>query len=190
MCRQYNLPKNVTSFKIKSKLNVTFYPVFFSALEPVDKKQATPSRTPSRQVAPTAKAIGISLIDDLLPPSPPRGIKGSGVTPSPPNSKPPSPNGYLPPPKLRASDKQTTFAAEIEKREYTPPGTACGHSAGQELCYLCHQRTVRNVPVSFEAEKKRKEQEQDRLLQQYQHLKDTEAIVNEQVRSCTRNCQN
>ncbi|XP_071800630.1 coiled-coil domain-containing protein 81-like isoform X2 [Asterias amurensis] len=152
------------------------------APEPIVKRQAPPSRSSSRQVAPTAKATGISLIDDLVPASPPRGIKGSSVTPSPPNSKPQSPSGALPPPRSpRLIEKQTTFAAEAQRREYTPPGTGCGHSAGQELCYLCHQRTVRNVPVSFEAERKRKDQEQDRLLQQYQHLKDTEAIITEQA---------
>ncbi|XP_033635192.1 coiled-coil domain-containing protein 81-like [Asterias rubens] len=155
------------------------------APEPIVKRQAPPSRSSSRQVAPTAKATGISLmIDDLVPASPPRGIKGSGVTPSPPNSKTQSPSGALPPPRSpRFIEKQTTFAAEAQRREYTPPGTGCGHSAGQELCYLCHQRTVRNVPVSFEAERKRKDQEQDRLLQQYQHLKDTEAIITEQAES-------
>ncbi|XP_038076570.1 coiled-coil domain-containing protein 81-like isoform X1 [Patiria miniata] len=150
--------------------------------EPVIEKKVLAFRTPSRQVAPTAKATGISLIDDLTIPTPPRGIKGSSVTPSPPNGK-----GELlsPPrsPKSRSPEKQATFAGVVETREYTPPGTSCGHRAGQELCYLCHQRAVRNVPVSFEAERRRKEQEQDRLLQQYQHLKDTEAIINEQAQN-------
>ncbi|XP_022082027.1 coiled-coil domain-containing protein 81-like isoform X2 [Acanthaster planci] len=154
--------------------------------EPVTEKKVSLSRTPSRQVAPTAKATGISLIDDLTLPTPPRGIKGSSVTPSPPSGKPTSPKGNLTPPcspKSRSPEKQATFAGAVETREFTPPGTACGHRAGQELCYLCHQRAVRNVPVSFEAERRRKEQEQDRLLQQYQHLKDTEAIVTEQAQN-------
>ena len=62
------------------------------------------------------------------------------------------------------------------------PDSACGHAnAGQEICYLCHQRNRRNVPVSFTEERKRREEEEDRLLQQYQHMKDTESIINEHV---------
>ena len=66
----------------------------------------------------------------------------------------------------------------------SPPPTSgsCGHAnAGQELCYLCHQKDRRNIPVSFTEERRRREQEEDRLLQQYQHMKDTEGILKEQV---------
>ena len=64
----------------------------------------------------------------------------------------------------------------------SPPNTGCGHrNAGQELCYLCHQRSKRNIPVSFTEERKKRELEEDRLLQQYQQLKDVEAIFQEQV---------
>ena len=63
-----------------------------------------------------------------------------------------------------------------------PPGSSCGHrNAGQELCYLCHQRDRRNIPVSFTAERKKREMEEDKLLTQYQQLKDVEAIFKEQV---------
>ena len=71
----------------------------------------------------------------------------------------------------------------------SPPRTAssCGHpNAGQELCYLCHQRERRNVPVSFNEERKRREQEEDQLLQHYQHVKDNEDILQEQVRGHAR----
>ncbi|XP_071956255.1 coiled-coil domain-containing protein 81-like isoform X2 [Antedon mediterranea] len=140
-------------------------------------------RTSSRQVAPTAMATGISLAaEDLTPVSPPRGIKGSQVTPSPPTSKPASPRGDLPPPRS-PKGRQTTFADCMnEVREISP--VYCSHdNAGQELCYLCHQRAVRNIPVNFDAERRRKEQEQDRLLQQYQHMKDTEDIIVEQAKN-------
>ena len=63
----------------------------------------------------------------------------------------------------------------------SPPNTGCGHNAGQELCYLCHQRARRNIPVSFTEERKRREQEEDKLLQQFQHMQDTDQIINEQV---------
>ena len=61
----------------------------------------------------------------------------------------------------------------------------CSHSdkAGQELCYLCHQRSQKNVPIYFTEERRQRELEQDRLLQQYQQQKDTEAILKEQVLS-------
>lgn len=49
---------------------------------------------------------------------------------------------------------------------------ACSHqNAGQELCYLCHQRQRRNVPVYLHEETKRREKEESQLLAQYQHLK-------------------
>lgn len=45
------------------------------------------------------------------------------------------------------------------------------------------QRAMRNIPVSFEEERRRKGKEQDALLQQYQQMKDHEAILKEQVTS-------
>ncbi|XP_033113235.1 coiled-coil domain-containing protein 81-like [Anneissia japonica] len=153
--------------------------------EYVEKKYASPGRVSSRQVAPTAMATGISLAaEDLTPVTPLRGIKGSHVTPSPPTSKPASPCGELPPPRSpKGLARQTTFAEGLnDVREISP--VYCSHdNAGQELCYLCHQRAVRNIPVNFDAERRRKEQEQDRLLQQYQHMKDTEAIIVEQAKN-------
>ncbi|KAJ8026860.1 Coiled-coil domain-containing protein 81 [Holothuria leucospilota] len=141
------------------------------------------SGEPARSTIPTA--VGISLEDGLVASSPPRGIRGSALNPSPPNSKPPSPSGELPPPKPPAGLKPPTPPHITQKRSplRPPSGSSCGHGAGQELCYLCHQRAVNNVPVSFEAERKKKEQEQDRLLQQYQHMKDTESIIREQAQN-------
>lgn len=138
-------------------------------------------RPSSRQVIPTAKATSIGFLDDLAPSPRPqsRGLKG---TPSPPPGKPPSPKGELPPPRLAAEIRES-LANEAEAMERAE-SASCSHAhekAGQELCYLCHQRAVRNVPVSFENERRRKEQEQDRLLQQFQHLKDTESILRDQV---------
>ena len=59
--------------------------------------------------------------------------------------------------------------------------TSHHHRAGQELCYVCMQRSMRNIPVSFIEERKRKEMEQDALLQQYQQMKDHEAMLIEKV---------
>lgn len=48
---------------------------------------------------------------------------------------------------------------------------SCSHqNAGQELCYLCHQRQKRNVPVYLSEEVKRREKEEAQILSQYQHL--------------------
>lgn len=63
--------------------------------------------------------------------------------------------------------------------------SGCSHNnkAGQELCYLCHQRTRKNIPVYLAEEKARKENEEDRLLQQYQHDKDVHEILNERTKN-------
>ncbi|XP_072018887.1 coiled-coil domain-containing protein 81-like [Amphiura filiformis] len=160
--------------------------------EPIRKP---PSRTSSRQVIHTPKAVGISLTDDLVQksPSPPRGIRGNGMAPSPPNGKPSPLRGEFQPPRslppMTPEEKRVRLMEEalVRSRSMTPPASACSHDdggrAGQELCYLCHQRASRNIPVSFEAERRRKEQEQDRLMQQYQHMKDTEAIIKEQAQN-------
>ncbi|XP_071818829.1 coiled-coil domain-containing protein 81-like isoform X2 [Apostichopus japonicus] len=148
-----------------------------------NEADAVRGETSSRPAIPTA--VGISLEDDLVACTPPRGIRGNAMTPSPPNSKPASPTGYLPPPKSQRVLKPPTPPHTTQsKSRLSPPGSSCGHGGGgQELCYLCHQRAVNNVPVSFEAERRKKEQEQDRLLQQYQHLKDTESIIREQAQN-------
>lgn len=61
--------------------------------------------------------------------------------------------------------------------------SSCSHGdkAGQELCYLCHQRAQKNIPIYFSEERRQRELEQDRLLQQYQRQKNSEAILKEQV---------
>ena len=57
----------------------------------------------------------------------------------------------------------------------------CKHNSGQELCYLCHQRQRRNVPISFTEEKEKAEQELDKALQQYQMYKDEQFYDQERV---------
>ena len=57
----------------------------------------------------------------------------------------------------------------------------CKHNSGQELCYLCHQRQRRNVPISFTEEKEKAEQELDKALQQYQKFKDDQFYEQERV---------
>ena len=88
-----------------------------------------------------------------------------------------------PPAQLSPLQRSQSFdAMKPGEKVLTPPGSACGHSnAGQELCYLCHQRARRNIPVSFAEERKKREEEEDRLLQQYQYMKDAENVLQDQV---------
>ncbi|XP_063675495.1 coiled-coil domain-containing protein 81-like isoform X2 [Bolinopsis microptera] len=69
---------------------------------------------------------------------------------------------------------QTVIVSEEEAKKPLSPELAagCKHNSGQELCYLCHQRQRRNIPISFTEEKAKAEQELDRVLQQYQMFKD------------------
>ena len=70
----------------------------------------------------------------------------------------------------------------LQPRVVTPTESECGHNnAGQELCYLCHQRAARNIPVSFEDEKRRRELEEDKIIHDYQIMKNNEFILGEQV---------
>jgi hypothetical protein len=68
----------------------------------------------------------------------------------------------------------------------TPPSTAascassCGHSnAGQELCYVCHQRAKRNNYISFAEERRRREEEEDRLLHDFLRQREADDIQRE-----------
>lgn len=53
--------------------------------------------------------------------------------------------------------------------------TSCGHhDHGQELCRLCYQRAKRNIPVYINEEKRDREKEDGRLLEEYLHNRDVE----------------
>nr|KAG5704946.1 hypothetical protein BaRGS_022788 [Batillaria attramentaria] len=159
-------------------------------------QQVQQSRAPSRMAMPLAKASGISLLDDLVPsnatpklsPVPPPDHQFSQAELPPGLSKPlkpPTPPRLAPLHRSRSAEDMT--GEKPKDKPLTPPGTSCGHpQAGQELCYLCHQRSRRNVPVSFTEERRRREEEEDRLLQQYQTMKDAEDILKEQERHISR----
>lgn len=51
------------------------------------------------------------------------------------------------------------------------------------MCYLCLQRAQKNMPVYFTEERKLREREEERVLQQYQHMKDQEAIFKSQLQA-------
>ncbi|XP_046374340.1 coiled-coil domain-containing protein 81-like isoform X4 [Haliotis rufescens] len=147
-----------------------------------------PVRTLSRMAMPLPKASGVCLLDDLQivstrssrPPTPPYLAKSSPAPlqdtymPQPPVMDKPMSAGQLAPLERGVTFDQT---AMDRARQHS---ASCGHPhAGQELCYLCHQRARRNIPVSFGEERRRREDEEDRLLQQYQAMKDAEQTISE-----------
>ncbi len=80
----------------------------------------------------------------------------------------------------KPSSKQ--LLGSLPNRASVSAASSCGHhGAGQELCYLCHQRSKRNVPIYLHEEKRHKEAEEQQLLQQYQHLKDTESKLKDEA---------
>ncbi|KAH9525099.1 Coiled-coil domain-containing protein 81 [Bulinus truncatus] len=145
----------------------------------------------SRLALPLAKASGISFADELTVPhpspkmfNPSRNVRLS-VNGDENALKPPTPPRLSPMYRSHSFDhiqSPKTFA-----KVPTPPGSSCGHrSAGQELCYLCHQRARMNVPVSFAEEKKKREAEEERLLLQYNALKDAEETLKVQEKQWAR----
>jgi len=152
------------------------------------------SRGSKRETIQPHPVIGISLdVDELKEALPAReGVRGSPVRKSP---QPQSPRlsqadadeadlGDAVADEPIVSSPPTPSPPPVPKNPATAPvcpSPRCLNKAGQELCYLCHQRAARNIPVSFEEERRRKELEQDALLQQYQQMKDQEAILLEQA---------
>ncbi|XP_029424740.1 coiled-coil domain-containing protein 81 isoform X3 [Nannospalax galili] len=62
--------------------------------------------------------------------------------------------------------------------------------AGQEMCYVCLQRAQRNFPLYYSEERRRREIEDEQLMQQYQMFKDQEAFFKDQVKSMAAREQN
>ncbi|XP_058924488.2 coiled-coil domain-containing protein 81 isoform X1 [Kogia breviceps] len=72
------------------------------------------------------------------------------------------------------------------------PTTSCQdhNRAGQEMCYVCLHRAQRNSPLYYSEEMKRREVEDERILEQYQMLKDQEALFQQQMQSLASREQN
>lgn len=158
--------------------------------EVTDNKRppVAPSRSGSRLAMPMAQATGVSLLDDLMPSNlTPKSAPSPGLL----HKSSPAPlREYTEglPQRKSVSPKLTPLqrshscdALDKPMKAPTPPQSACGHpNAGQELCYLCHQRARRNIPVSFTEERRRREAEEDKLLQQFQYMKDAEETLKDQ----------
>ncbi|KAM5180386.1 coiled-coil domain-containing protein 81 [Mantella aurantiaca] len=137
--------------------------------EPITSRRENtpPKRLLNRQCMVPAKVTGISLNEDLekmiKPKTAPERL-GSSLSMSFPRADP--------------GVSQTNIL-----RITTSPACIDHCRAGQELCYLCLQRAQKNIPVYFTEERKLKEKEEGRILQQYQHMKDQEAMLKSQMKS-------
>ncbi|CAK6448919.1 unnamed protein product [Pipistrellus nathusii] len=82
--------------------------------------------------------------------------------------------------------------SDNEMKPKIPPASACQNhnKAGQELCYVCLQRAQQNSPLYNSKERRRKEIEEERLLQQYQILKDQNTFFKNQIRNLANREQN
>ncbi|CAI8003534.1 Coiled-coil domain-containing protein 81, partial [Geodia barretti] len=72
----------------------------------------------------------------------------------------------------------------------TRPST-CSHksSAGQELCYLCHQRALLNIPVNLSKERAAKEKTYNDTLHEYQRRHELLAMARAQADRTKRRLQ-
>lgn len=82
-------------------------------------------------------------------------------------------------PTSRRKRSFTLQSARDSLRETEISACCDHHDAGQEICYLCHQRAQRNVYIPFKKEKAKMSVEEDNLLQNYQFMKNTEEALKE-----------
>ena len=78
----------------------------------------------------------------------------------------------------------------LERVSQGREAAACGHArAGEDMCHLCHTRARKNIPVYFDEERKRKDREEDRLLQQYQRAQEEKVGICSNIRIVNVNLQ-
>ncbi|XP_077197515.1 coiled-coil domain-containing protein 81 [Paroedura picta] len=135
------------------------------------KENLPPKRLLCRQTISPAKVTGISLIEEFE--------KNFGRAP-PPRLPAPVSN-----PKAEQDANPAPVPAPVPAPRSRTPSPLCqDHGrAGQEMCYLCMQRAQRIIPVYLNEEKRRKEKEEERILAQYQALKDQDALQKQQLRA-------
>uniref|UniRef100_A0A671FCS0 Coiled-coil domain containing 81 n=2 Tax=Rhinolophus ferrumequinum TaxID=59479 RepID=A0A671FCS0_RHIFE len=142
--------------------------------DPTDQEEGvreivSPTGLQDRQAVSSAKVTGMNLPNKCEP----SGNSGKNVSPE-----------SLSSPGCLKNDN------EIKPK--ISPATSCQdhHQAGQEMCYVCVQRAQRNSPLFLSEERRRKEKEDEQLTQQYQILKDREALFKSQMRSLAIRQQN
>ncbi|CAO2613851.1 Coiled-coil domain-containing protein 81 [Lemmus lemmus] len=96
--------------------------------------------------------------------------------------------------KTVASENMPSLSCQKNDNEKprTSPAPVCQdhNKAGQEMCYVCLQRAQRNFPLYYGDERRRRDMDDERLMQQYQILKDQEAFFKNQVKSMAAREQN
>ncbi|KAK3699308.1 hypothetical protein QZH41_018418 [Actinostola sp. cb2023] len=158
--------------------------------------QSPPQQVRSRSPLAPAKATAVSYSSPEMPLTPSKTPAKKKTPETPPSQRQvstPMEKTLQTGTKLSPTDlfdlPRSQSKTQIAKEMISRSESRChihGYRGGQELCYLCHQRAEKNIPVYFSEERRRKELEQDRLLQEYQHQKDSEAIMVEQ----SKNLQN
>ncbi|XP_069828101.1 coiled-coil domain-containing protein 81 [Dendropsophus ebraccatus] len=135
--------------------------------EPVTSRRenSASKRLLSRQYIVPARVTSISLSEDLdRIPRPKTPLERSGLSASM---------------NIPRADPEVSQSNVLQIR--TAPACLDHCRAGQELCYLCLQRAQKNNPVYYTEERKMREKEEERVLQQYQHMRDQEAILKSQL---------
>ncbi|XP_006895322.1 PREDICTED: coiled-coil domain-containing protein 81 isoform X2 [Elephantulus edwardii] len=82
------------------------------------------------------------------------------------------------------------FDNEMKPKSSPVPACKDHNRAGQEMCYVCLQRMQRNSSSYYGEEWKKREREDERLLQQYQLMKEQEAICRQQIENTAAREQN
>nr|XP_034971799.1 coiled-coil domain-containing protein 81 [Zootoca vivipara] len=143
------------------------------------KENLSPKRLLSRQLISPAKVSGVCLTEEyeknLKPKLPPQ---RQGPTTTPIHEAP-------------KTEQEASPAKIPALRPRTPSPVCQDHGrAGQEMCYLCMQRAQRSMPFYTGEDKRKKEKEEDRMLAQYQALKDHEAFQRQLMRAMTNREEN
>ncbi|KAF6332676.1 coiled-coil domain containing 81 [Rhinolophus ferrumequinum] len=141
--------------------------------DPTDQEEGvreivSPTGLQDRQAVSSAKVTGMNLPNKCEP----SGNSGKNVSPE-----------SLSSPGCLKNDNEI-------KPKISPATCQDHHQAGQEMCYVCVQRAQRNSPLFLSEERRRKEKEDEQLTQQYQILKDREALFKSQMRSLAIRQQN
>lgn len=76
-----------------------------------------------------------------------------------------------------------SYLLSENSEQVTPRPFSCSHLVNprQEQCYVCHQRAMRNIPVSYTEERRRQELLESKLLQDYLQRKDLLDIAKDQT---------
>ncbi|XP_061485604.1 coiled-coil domain-containing protein 81 [Rhineura floridana] len=139
------------------------------------KENLSARRLLSRQLISPAKVAGVCLTEELE-----KNLK----------SKLPLQRQTTPVPEASKMEQEASPKMPAP-RSRTPSPICQDHGrAGQEMCYLCMQRAQRNIPLYLSEDKRRKEKEEDRILAQYQALKDQVALQKQLMRAVTTREEN